>query len=233
MISKIKNNLLLLCFLSSFVVSCSTPDLTKLYENKLEALKSSIQVFRDGQYEKAIIELNNYHNNFDSTYYDYETVALIAESYRKLGKPDSGKIFYENCINEIKKTVNSSNNFPKYMSLALDDLSNWFQKYPDFPNELKFENGFTYVDELPQPIGGLAAINNKISNTEKLNGTVYATALIDKKGKVIDCYILKTFNEIVDQRVIDAVKSTNFTTPKRKGRIAKTWVSIPVLFSYK
>ena len=76
-------------------------------------------------------------------------------------------------------------------------------------------------------------IINKISNTEKLNGTVYATALIDKKGKVIDCYILKTFNEIVDQRVIDAVKSTNFTTPKRKGRIAKTWVSIPIRFNYK
>jgi TonB family protein len=229
--SKITINLLLLCFLSSFFVSCSSSDLSKRYEKKLEALKSAIQVFKDGKYEKAIIELNKYHNNYDSTYYDYETVALIVESYRKLGKPDSGKIFYENCINEIKKTVNSSNNYRRYMSLALEDLSKWFQKYPIFPAELKFENGFTYTDELPQPIGGLSAINNKISNDEKLNGRVYAMALIDEKGKVIDCYIIKSFNEIVNQRVIDAIKSTNFTSPKRKGRIAKTWVSIPILFS--
>ncbi len=86
---------------------------------------------------------------------------------------------------------------------------------------------------MPQPIGGLVAINNKITNSEKFNGKIFATALIDEKGKVIDCYIIKTFNEIVNQRVIDAIKSTNFTSPKRKGRIAKTWVSIPILFSYK
>ena len=233
MIIKFTINLLFFCFLSSFVVSCSSSDLSKQYENKIEALKSAIQVFKDGNYEKAVIELNKYHNEYDSTFYDYETVALVAESFRKLGKPDSGKIFYDNCLKEIQNTINSSNNFPEYMLIALEDLSKWFQKYPIFPDELKFENGFTYIDEVPQPIGGLVAINNKITNSEKFNGKIFATALIDEKGKVIDCYIIKTFNEIVNQRVIDAIKSTNFTSPKRKGRIAKTWVSIPILFSYK
>ena len=233
MISKSTINLLLLCILSSFVVSCSSSNLSKRYENKIEALKSAIQVFKDGNYKKAIIELNDYHNEYDSTYYDYETVVLIAESYKKLGKPDSGKIFYDYNINEIQKTIESSKDFPKYMLIALEDLSKWCKGYPNFPNELKFENGFTYSDELPQPIGGLTTINNKISNAEKLNGKVYAMALIDEKGKVNDCYIIKTFNEIVNRRVIDAIKSTNFTSPKRKGRVAKTWVSIPILFSYK
>ncbi len=37
--------------------------------------------------EKAVkSELNKYHNEYDSTFYDYETVALVAESFRKLGK---------------------------------------------------------------------------------------------------------------------------------------------------
>ena len=224
---------LLFFSLSFFAVSCSSSYLSKSYEEKVEALKSAVQVFKDGNYHQAITELKKYHDKYDSTYYDYETVALVAESFKKTGKQDSGEIFYENCVSEIQQKLNSSGNFPKYMTLALEDLSRWSKEYPDFPDELKFENGFTYTDVLPQPIGGLSAINKKISNKEKLNGKVYAAALIDEKGKVIDCYILKSFNEIVNQRVLDAINSTNFTIPKRKGRIAKTWVSIPVLFSYK
>ena len=38
----------------------------------------------------AFIELNKYHNEYDSTFYDYETFALVSESFRKLVKPYSG-----------------------------------------------------------------------------------------------------------------------------------------------
>jgi len=213
-------------------VKCSSASLHKQYENNLEALKNSISVFKEGDYKKAIIELSKYHNVYDSTYYEYETVALLAESYVRIGEIDSGKLVYEKSINEILNKVNSKQ-FPAYSSLALEDLNKWYKEYPDFPNELKFENGFTHLDELPQPIGGLSAIEKKILNTEKFVGKVYVWALIDENGIVKECEIVKTFNESVNERVINAVKTTTFSKPKRKGRISKIWVSIPIAFSYK
>ena len=98
--------------------------------------------------------------------------------------------------------------------IALEDLSNWFQKYPIFPDELKFENCFTYIDKVTLLIQILVGIINKISNSEIFICKIFATALIEEIWKVIDCYVIKTSNEIENPRVIDAIKSTNFTSPK-------------------
>jgi protein TonB len=55
---------------------------------------------------------------------------------------------------------------------------------------------FIWSEVMPQPIGGLATIQNKVNYTEiakriKLEGTVYIEAIIDEKGNVIESKIIK------------------------------------------
>ena len=54
------------------------------------------------------------------------------------------------------------------MLIALEDLSKWYKAYPNFPNELKFENGFTYsLINSHNQLEVFPTISNKITNSEK------------------------------------------------------------------
>lgn len=94
---------------------------------------------------------------------------------------------------------------------------------------------FIWSEVMPQPIGGLTTIQNKVNYTEiakriKLEGTVYIEAIIDEKGNVIESKIIKKIGGGLDQEALNAVASTKFHPGLQRGKPVKVRITIPIKF---
>jgi len=112
-------------------------------------------------------------------------------------------------------------------------------KLPDKPPKPKIdlsdENFIDVPQELPQPVGGLKAIQEKIHFTEiarriDVEGTVYIQAKIDKEGNVVEATILKGIGGGLDEEALNAVLSTKFIPGKQRGRPVNVKMVIPIKF---
>jgi TonB family protein len=189
-------------------------------------------VFFSGNYNKAKNLFVEY-NQEDTTRFNYESYAFLAECYHRLGMDESGKAVYMKVIEVLTAEQKGriipaeSNRFP------VNDIKSWYEGFPKFPDVLKKENGFVPYDVQPEPVGGMAAISKHVKHPSPgshLNGTVFILALINESGKASECKVLKSLETSYDNAAIAAIKEVDFTQPKRKGRPFKTWVSIPVHF---
>lgn len=94
---------------------------------------------------------------------------------------------------------------------------------------------FVAVEEMPEPIGGIKAIQSKIVYPEiakraGVEGKVYVLAFVDETGTVTDAKIIKGIGAGCDEAALDAVKKTKFKPGKQRGKPVKVQVSIPVVF---
>lgn len=94
---------------------------------------------------------------------------------------------------------------------------------------------FVAVEEMPEPIGGIAEIQKKIVYPEiakraGVEGKVYVLAFVDENGTVTDAKIIKGIGAGCDEAALDAVKKTKFKPGKQRGKAVKVQVSIPVVF---
>lgn len=94
---------------------------------------------------------------------------------------------------------------------------------------------YVVVEEMPEIIGGIKSIQEKIVYPELarrsgIEGKVYALAFIDEKGNVADAKIIKGIGGGCDEAALDAVKQTKFTPGRQKGKPVKVQVSIPIVF---
>ncbi len=94
---------------------------------------------------------------------------------------------------------------------------------------------FVAVETMPKPIGGIAAIENKIiypaiAKRAGVEGRVYVLAYVNKKGNVTKAKILKGIGAGCDQAALKAVEETKFTPGKQRGKAVNVKVSIPVVF---
>jgi TonB family C-terminal domain len=94
---------------------------------------------------------------------------------------------------------------------------------------------FVAVEEMPEPIGGISAIQQKIVYPEiakraGVEGKVYVLAFVDESGTVTDAKIIKGIGAGCDEAALDAVKKTKFKPGKQRGKAVKVQVSIPVVF---
>lgn len=94
---------------------------------------------------------------------------------------------------------------------------------------------FVAVEESPQPIGGLAAIQNKIvypiaAKRQGIQGKVLIQAIIDENGNVAKAKIIKGIGSGCDEAALDAVKSSKFTPGKQRGRNVRVQIKIPIVF---
>ncbi|MGA9294891.1 MAG: TonB family protein [Ignavibacteriaceae bacterium] len=94
---------------------------------------------------------------------------------------------------------------------------------------------FVVVEDLPQPIGGLQAIQSKIHYTDlamkaDIQGKVIVLAVIDKNGNVIDAQIAKSLFPQLDKIALDAVKQTKFIPGRQRGKPVKVRMTIPITF---
>jgi TonB family protein len=97
---------------------------------------------------------------------------------------------------------------------------------------------FVAVEEAPGPIGGLEAIQKKITYPEVakragIQGRVFVKAFINEKGDVVRCEIIKGVHPALDSAAVDAVMKTKFTPGRQRGKPVKVQVSIPIVFALK
>jgi protein TonB len=119
------------------------------------------------------------------------------------------------------------------------DLSEEMQAPPPPPKEeKKVEEEPTYfvaVEEMPEPIGGIKAIQEKIVYPEiakraGVEGKVYILAFVDESGTVTKAQVLKGIGAGCDEAALDAVQKTKFKPGKQRGKPVKVQVSIPIVF---
>ena len=108
---------------------------------------------------------------------------------------------------------------------------------PPPPKEEKEEEPtyFVAVEEMPEPIGGIQAIQSKIIYPEiakraGVEGKVYVLAFVDETGEVTSVKIIKGLGAGLDEAALNAVKQTKFKPGKQRGKPVKVQVSIPIVF---
>ena len=97
---------------------------------------------------------------------------------------------------------------------------------------------FVAVEEMPGPIGGIRAIQEKIVYPEiakraGVEGKVYVLAFVDEGGIVTKAQIIKGIGAGCDEAALNAVLKTRFTPGKQRGKPVKVQVSIPIIFKLK
>lgn len=119
------------------------------------------------------------------------------------------------------------------------DINEEMEAPPPPPKEeKKVEEEPTYfvaVEEMPEPVGGIKAIQEKIVYPEiakraGVEGKVYILAFVDESGSVTKAQVLKGIGAGCDEAALDAVLKTKFKPGKQRGKPVKVQVSIPVIF---
>lgn len=119
------------------------------------------------------------------------------------------------------------------------DLDAQMEAPPPPPKEEKVvEEEPTYfvaVEEMPEPIGGIAGIQKRIIYPEiakraGVEGKVYILAFVDVNGEVTKAQVLKGIGAGCDEAALDAVLKTKFKPGKQRGKPVNVQVSIPVVF---
>jgi protein TonB len=91
------------------------------------------------------------------------------------------------------------------------------------------------ADQLPEPVGGIAAIAQNIvypqsAKENKVEGKVIIHAVIDRSGNVTSISVEKSLNPECDKAAADAIKVTKFKPGIKNGETVVSEVSIPIMF---
>jgi protein TonB len=94
---------------------------------------------------------------------------------------------------------------------------------------------FEVVEEMPEPIGGIEAIQKKIVYPEiakraGVEGKVYILAYVDENGNVTKTEVLKGIGAGCDEAAEKAVRETKFKPGKQRGKPVRVKVAVPIIF---
>jgi len=220
-------------------------------KNEIEIIPSSEMYFTFNQLDQQPIFIPN-----DSTKANKEFVDLtimVNNLYSKL--PDNERkdfqLNYQFLVNEngrIEKIQIVKSKFPKIDKTIAETIKNWrFQPAIKDGKPVKFifpwsinlndENSdyFVAAEEMPEPIGGLYAIQSKIKYPEEakqngIEGKVFIQAFIDENGNVAKAKVIKGVGSGLDEAALEAVKQTKFIPGKQEGKPVKVQIAIPILF---
>ncbi|MCH7773742.1 MAG: energy transducer TonB, partial [Bacteroidetes bacterium] len=109
---------------------------------------------------------------------------------------------------------------------------------PDSPTIREEPIIFVAVEEMPYPIGGIQAIQEKVHYTEigrraGIKGTVYIEAIIDEEGNVINAIVKKGIGGGLDEEALNAVLNTKFVPGKQRVKPVKLKRVIPIKYVLK
>jgi len=118
---------------------------------------------------------------------------------------------------------------------SLDEMTPPPREQVELQNEPTY---FVAVEEMPEPIGGLQAIQEKIIYPEiarraGVEGKVYVLAFIDESGTVTRAEVTKGIGMGCDEAAIDAVLKTKFKPGMQRGKPIKVQVTVPISFKHK
>ena len=88
---------------------------------------------------------------------------------------------------------------------------------------------------MPEPIGGLKSIQNKITYPDLakkagIEGKVFILAYVDENGNVTKAEVIKGIGLGCDEAALDAVRLTKFKPGKQRGKPIKVQITIPISF---
>ena len=94
---------------------------------------------------------------------------------------------------------------------------------------------FVFAEKMPEPVGGMGTISEKIYYTEiakriGIQGQVIIEAIIDKEGNVINAELFQKIGGGLDEIALNAVLSTKFYPAEQRGKPVKVKMKIPVKF---
>jgi protein TonB len=94
---------------------------------------------------------------------------------------------------------------------------------------------FVVVEDMPEPIGGIQSIQNKIvypdiAKRAGVKGKVFVLAFVDEKGNVTKTVVQKGLGAGLDEAAEDAIKQTKFKPGMQRGKPVKVQVMIPIVF---
>ncbi|HVO76295.1 MAG TPA: TonB family protein [Ignavibacteriaceae bacterium] len=94
---------------------------------------------------------------------------------------------------------------------------------------------FVAVEDMPEPIGGIQAIQNKIvypdiAKRAGVKGKVFVLAFVDEQGNVTKTVVQKGLGAGLDEAAEDAIKQTKFKPGMQRGKPVKVQVMIPIVF---
>jgi protein TonB len=122
-------------------------------------------------------------------------------------------------------------------SLDLDEVLSVSAPPPALESEEVEEEReiFIVVEERPQLIGGLAALQNAVEYPEfakkaGIEGTVFVQFVVDENGMVQDAQVTRGVHRLLDEAALKAIQSIRFTPGKQRGRPVKVQMSLPVRF---
>lgn len=94
---------------------------------------------------------------------------------------------------------------------------------------------FVIVEDMPELIGGLAAIQSNIRYPEiarkaGVEGRVFVQFVVDEQGNVVDPVVTRGLGAGLDEEAIRAVSQAQFTPGKQRGAPVRVRMSLPITF---
>ena len=101
--------------------------------------------------------------------------------------------------------------------------------------EVVDETFYVAVDMMPEPSGGIEAVQEKIiyppdARRDKVEGKVIVKAFVDEAGSVRRAEIVKGIGSGCDEAAIAAVRNTRFRPGKMNGKVVKVQMTLSLLF---
>lgn len=120
-------------------------------------------------------------------------------------------------------------------SLDLDEALETSAPPPEPEEEEEEREIFVVVEERPQLIGGMAALQEDVEYPEfakkaGIEGRVFVQFVVDEQGNVQNPQVTRGVHKLLDQAALDAVQQQQFEPGKQRGQAVKVQMSLPVTF---
>jgi len=128
-------------------------------------------------------------------------------------------------------------------SLDMDERLNTEQGPPapsdeDEDDEREEDEIFIAVEEKPELIGGMAALQKTVDYPEMaegagIEGRVIVQFVVNEQGSVEDPKVIRGVHRLLDKAAIEAVRAQKFRPGKQRGQPVKVQMSLPVAFTLR
>lgn len=94
---------------------------------------------------------------------------------------------------------------------------------------------FVVVEDMPELIGGLAALQQQINYPEMakkagVEGRVIVQFVVDEEGRVLDPQVVRGLGAGLDEEAVRAVQQAEFTPGQQRGQPVRVRMSLPITF---
>lgn len=201
------------------------PITQKAYLQFYDSIKSSFELMGEEEKEKFIVDYRLLVNEMGKV----DKIQIIKSNY-----PEIDKLFSE--VSKDFKFESATKDGQSVKSIfPLRFRKELFTSNVQMSDAPGKDTYFVKVEEMPEPIGGMKTIQEKIVYPEiakraGIEGRVFVLAFIDETGNVADAKVIRGIGAGCDEAALEAVKQTKFIPGKQKGEPKKVQVSIPIVF---